>query len=155
MTRSRSVQPRPHSALRQSPAFALRFLADRMRRSVEEVLAEQGYSWCEYTALTVVCEVVGLSQTALAERTAFDRTRISEAVARLEEHELVARDAGHTRRRRLVYPTVTGRALRAKLAGRVADAERAALLPLDPRQRARLAALVAELIPPDRGILGF
>jgi hypothetical protein len=80
--RARSVQPRPHSALRQSPAFALRFLADRMRRSVEGVLAEQGYSWCEYTALTVVCEVVGLSQTALAERTAFDRTRISEAVAR-------------------------------------------------------------------------
>ena len=69
MSRSRSVQARPHSALRQSPAFALRFLADRMRRSVEEVLAEQGYSWCEYAALTVVCEVVGLSQAALAERT--------------------------------------------------------------------------------------
>jgi DNA-binding MarR family transcriptional regulator len=151
--RRRPVYPRPHPVLCTSPAFAIRFLADRMRRSVDEALKQQGFLWSEYAVLTVVCEVPGIPQTTLADRAVIDRTRVSEALGHLEEHELVTREARGARRR-LVYPTETGHACRAELDNRVGQAERAALLPLDPRERARLTAHVQKLMPPDRGIFG-
>jgi hypothetical protein len=80
-------------------AFTLRFVADRMRRAVAEALKEDITTWCEFAALTVACELSGLSQNGLAER--------------------------------------------------------AALLPLNPRERARLWELLAKAIPHDRGLFGF
>jgi DNA-binding MarR family transcriptional regulator len=146
--------PRPHPALRIRTAFTLRFVADRMRRAVAEALKEDITTWCEFAALTVACELSGLSQNGLAERTAIDRTRISEAIERLEDHALITRREG-PQGRRLVYATESGRELRRDLELAVAQAERAALLPLNPRERARLWELLAKAIPHDRGLFGF
>jgi DNA-binding MarR family transcriptional regulator len=150
MTRQRPVVRLPHSALRRSPAFALRFVAERMRKSVGEALAEHGLSWVEYSILMVACDIDGLSQMALGERTCTDRTRVSQAVVYMEERALVQRDPVIDRRRRLVHPTELGREALAAIMPFIEQAERAALLPLDPRERARLSALLTKLIPPDR-----
>ena len=150
MSRRRPLSRTPHSALRRSPAFQLRFVAERMRSRVDEALTNHGLSWTECAALVVLCEVSGLSQQGLAERTAVDRSRISQALTRLEERELVERSTGVDRRHRLVHVTDTGRARLRAATGAVERAEREALLPLDPRERDRLAALLAKLIPPDR-----
>jgi hypothetical protein len=50
--------------------------------------------------------------------------------------------------------SVAQRPRRAQLAGCVERAERAALLPLDPRERGRLTGLVQKLMPRDRGTFG-
>jgi DNA-binding MarR family transcriptional regulator len=122
---------------------------------VDEALADHGLRWLDYALLLVARQVVGLTQQGLGERTLADRTRVSDALYELEERELVRRDAGLDRRRRLVYLTESGRDLLEEMMELVEQAERAALLPLDPRERARLGALLAQVIPPERGLFDF
>jgi len=122
-----------------------------MRRTVDDALADYGTVWwLEYLILTVLCDLGPISQTALTERTGIDRTRMSQTVAYLDDRALVGLESGVDRRKRLVHPTYEGRAELAAAREVIEDAERSALLPLDPRERARLVQLLAKAIPRPR-----
>jgi DNA-binding MarR family transcriptional regulator len=117
-----------------------------MRDAVDDALAECGLTWAGYLTLWVSCERRGLSQQALAERVALDRTCVSEELHELEQHELVERGPGVDRRQRLVRATQGGQVWLRQAKLEVEAAERAALLPLDPRERARVCTLLGKAI---------
>lgn len=117
-----------------------------MEEAVGGALSEQGLSWPEYLALWVCSVRVGLSQQALAERIGVDRTRTSDTLQTLEQHGLVERGLGVDRRARVVRISDSGRAWFPRVQRDVEAAEREALLPLDPRERARVCALLGQLI---------
>ena len=155
MRRERRIAPFPHRALRESPAFSIRFVVGRMQRSVDEGLTELGFSWAQFAILLVACETIGLSHSALAERTCLNRNTVSQTLADLEEEALIEQRPVLDRRQRHVYPTNAARMWLPRAVEAVEQAQRTALLPLDPRERARLAALLEKAIPPNRGIFGF
>jgi DNA-binding MarR family transcriptional regulator len=119
-----------------------------MRVFVDEALWEEGWSWCEYVAIKVLCESAGMTQMALAERTALDRTRVSEALRRLEEDAMIERTGRSLQRRRLVRATARGRALRDTLVDAVDAAEQTTLSPLTEADRVLVGSLLARTLPP-------
>ena len=126
-----------HPALRDSLEFAL----VELRRRI------QGYEVAEHRILTVLTRQDGLSQQAMADRTALDRTTTSEAARRLEERQQLWRrpDDLDPRKLLLLASPDTHRAA-ARSAERARYAEQKALSRLTVPEREQLKELLTKAL---------
>jgi len=131
------TKPLWHPALRDSLEFAL---AELCRRT-------QSYDVAEHRILAVVARQEGLSQQALADRTALDRTTTSKAVRRLEERQQLWRrpDDLDPRKLLLLASPETQRAA-ARSAERALYEEQKALSRLTISERERLKELLTKAL---------
>jgi len=130
-------EPLWHPALRESLEFALAELGRRARR----------YDVAEHRVLTVLAHQEGLSQQAMADRTALGRTATSEAARRLEERQQLWRrpDDLDPRKLLLLASPETHRAA-ARSAERARHEEQKALSRLTTPERGQLKELLTKAL---------
>ncbi|PRY02076.1 MarR family winged helix-turn-helix transcriptional regulator [Allonocardiopsis opalescens] len=120
-------------------------LSRRIRSRSESVLAPLGMRPRHLLALTLLRELGGSSQQALAKTLEMDGTNIVGLLNELEADDLVARRRSATdRRRHVVELTDAGRARLAEAESALAAVEDEVLAGLDGEQRATLHALLQQ-----------
>lgn len=103
---------RPDRTLSTLTGYRLRRATSRMLSSVAEALAPFGLRRTTFSALTVVVDNPGLSQSQLADALAMERPNIVQIVGELEKLGLVHREpAENDRRAYALRPTEAGRAM--------------------------------------------
>ena len=131
------IEPLWHPALRESLEFALAELCRRI----------QSYDVAEHRILTVLARQEGLSQQAMANRTALGRTTTSDTARRLEERRELWRrpDEVDPRKLLLLASPGTPRAA-ARSAERARHEEQKVLSRLTSYERERLKALLTKAL---------
>ena len=112
-----------------------------------EEFSSFGLTPVQYALLWTVRHNPGIDQISLANLVAFDRSNTGDVVARLEEKELVRREAGDTdRRTKLVHVTREGERKLAAIQPAVEASQARILAPLEPEEQEVFLALLAKLV---------
>src|SRR3954447_26285219 len=133
------IEPLWHPDVRQGLDFTLSELLRRI----------DGYDVAEHRILTVLASNgYGLSQQAVADRTALDRTTVSETARTLEvTRKLIRAPDPEDGRKRLLMAAPSTRAAAMKTADAARRAEQEALRGLtDPQEREQLKSLLARAL---------
>ena len=126
--------------------FLLVRLGEAVDRHFAAALATLELRPRELRALVLIDRHPGDTQRALAKRMPADPGNLVELPDRLEARGQIERQRDSSdRRRRTLGLTPTGKRLLARAITASADAERAALAPLDDRERAELEAIAFRL----------
>lgn len=141
-----------HAALdlEQFLPYRLSVLTNRISRGLAALYSERfDISVTEWRVIAVLGRYPGLSANNVAERTAMDKVAVSRAVARLLERDLLLREMHDSDRRRSVLElSEAGYAVYDVIVPLALEYQRSVLAPLDPGERAQLAALMAKLEAP-------
>jgi DNA-binding MarR family transcriptional regulator len=101
----------------------------------------------QYAALVVVRAQPGIDQTRLVALIALDRSTIGSVVGRLEAKDLITRRPGTSdKRTKRLFPTASGAAALAAIAGAVERAQQRILAPLAPAERRPFMAMLSRLV---------
>jgi len=121
-------------------------LARRMRGEMESRLTTLGLRPRHLIALTLLRDLGETGQADLATTLQIDRTNLVGLLNELEESELIERRRSpHDRRRHTVVITQPGRGRLAEAEFALAAVEADVLAALEPRQRAELYSLLAQV----------
>ena len=146
-----------HRVVRERGSFAVLLLAARIRDELTSQLAEEEGLSIEAALVLLVAEAVpNLTQQALAERAALDRTTVSQVLTDLDYDGLISRVRDRTDRRCwFVALTEAGQAQARTAALAVASAELRVFAPLRSRERRRLGELAERALPRQTGVIAF
>lgn len=129
--------------LTSTPTWLLSSAAVRSHQILHKKLARAGFTGYEYRCLSALAAAEHVSQTDLGAAAALDPRDVTHTVRALEDRGLVTRtkDPGHGRRR-LVALTDRGTDAAERLAGVMADIQRAVFGRLTTTERATLLELL-------------
>lgn len=122
------------------------FLGYRMKRAymviqtvVSEVLDANDMKITSFSALAIIIENPGLTQTALAQALQMERSSVVVIVDTLENRELITRNKVETDRRQYaLMPTLRGKRLFDQIADAIQSREKALVADLAPDEQTRL-----------------
>jgi len=134
------------SALATSPVFLLGRLGYALKRQAVAELEEAGYSFYEYSVLTLAEDGTCKAQTEIADVLLLDRSQLVGLLDGLEERGLIERQRDQNdRRRHVVKLTRGGRQELGRLRTLVNRIEDEFLAPLDAESRSDLFAILSRL----------
>lgn len=111
------------------------------RARLDEIVAAEGLSTSEYTALTVLGRRHGLTTSDLARNSFVRPQSMAELIGSLEQRDLISRAPDAENRRRMIISlTAAGRALLGRLRKPVEAMEEEMTSGLSPAKRAALSA---------------
>ena len=115
------------AGLRDFVGYNLKRSSEAIKSRLSRVLKQFDLKMVTYSALTVICENPGISQTQLADALSIERTRTVLVVDELEQRGLITRErVPSDRRAHSLMPTLAGRRLAEK--ARAADVKHEAAL---------------------------
>src|SRR4051794_33451838 len=98
--------------LRAFVGYNIKRASEALRAHLNRVLKRFDLKIVTYSALTIICEHPGISQTQLADALSIERTRVVLLVDELEERGLITREKVRAdRRAHSLEPTLHGRRL--------------------------------------------
>jgi DNA-binding MarR family transcriptional regulator len=132
--------------MRDRVPFLIYRAAEESHTLANEMLAGIGLSARQVGILTMVTELVPMTQRALGDALRIDRTTMVALLDDLEERGYVERQR-HPRDRRafLVHPTEAGRMAKIAAVRILDEQQRRFLAPLTPAERGQLATLLTRL----------
>jgi DNA-binding MarR family transcriptional regulator len=125
--------------------FILRQVSQR-HASIFAEMIEESLTPTQFSALAKLCELGAVTQNRLGRLTAMDAATIKGVVDRLTERGLIhGRPDPSDRRRRVIGPTESGRALMDTVLPRAFRITADTLAPLSPKEQGTLLALLRKL----------
>ncbi|MBY6017558.1 MarR family winged helix-turn-helix transcriptional regulator [Ferrimonas balearica] len=128
--------------------YRLADLAHRLSQELSAIYAEPPFaiSIAEWRVLAQLAEHPALTSKTLGRLTGMDKTKVSRAVQRLAERNLLVQQRDENdQRQRYLRLSESGQALYQQLAPHALDWERRRLAALDPQERQQLLALLDKL----------
>jgi DNA-binding MarR family transcriptional regulator len=137
----------PTGHLWQRPGYLIRRLNQIHQALFSECCQDFNITPVQYGLLTTLSERPGLDQTSLCAELGVDRTTMADVLRRLEQKEMVRREASETdARHKLAYITPKGSRLMKKMYGRMREAQTRLLEPLPAASRIKFIKLMTLLV---------
>lgn len=139
--------PGSMTSLWERPGYLIRRLHQIHVAIFLEECAAFGITPVQYAVMTALLNKPDADQISIAQEAGIDRTNVADVIARLEQRGLVVRRRGKTdRRMRITSLTAEGDRIAREMEHASLRAQARLMAPLAPEKRARMMALMAELV---------
>ncbi len=141
--------PAADAGLRRLTGYLMKRAFAAIQSDLRQVLAPLGLTMTGFSALVVICDRPGISQTGLAAALAMERSNVAVLVEAIEAAGLIGRDeVPDNRRTNALRPTPAGRRLRDLAMAAVEAHEARQFAGLSAAERRALHAGLERLVPP-------